>query len=88
MIKAYNTKSLAWGIPGIVLQFASGGIQNEAMNLILVVVGTAMLIAGLAYYAKGKGRTPAWGLMGLFSILGLIVLALLPDLEKGAPPNP
>ena len=87
MIKTYNTTSLAWGIPGIILQLASGGIENQGLSLTLGVVGTAMLIAGLAYYAKGKGRNPAWGLMGLLSILGLIVLCLLPDLEKNHSPN-
>ncbi len=45
----------------------------------LVLLGTVLLIIGLVYYAKAKGRHPAWGIMGLLSIIGLIVLALLKD---------
>lgn len=49
------------------------------MGLLVTLVGTGLLIAGLAMYAKAKGRSPAWGLLGFLSIIGLIVLALLKD---------
>lgn len=80
MIKKYNNISLAWGIPGIVLQIA-GNVIGE---LLVILVGTILLMVGLAYYAKAKGRSPAWCLMGFFSLIGLIVLACLKDLEKEA----
>jgi hypothetical protein len=50
----------------------------------VAVVGTVLLIIGLSMYAKAKGHNPAWGLMGLLSIIGLIVLAALPDRLKSA----
>jgi len=78
-----NRKSLMFGVPGIVLQIA-GNVKmrsepEDALGLVLALVGTVLLIVGLAFYAKAKGRSPAWGLMGLLSIIGLIVLALLKD---------
>ena len=91
-----NRKSLALGIPGIILQIlgnimyrqggATGGPGRPAPDanpiwLLVALVGTGLLIAGLAFYAKAKGRSPAWGLMGLLSIIGLIVLACLKDLR-------
>jgi len=80
MIKKYNNISLAWGIPGIVLQIAGNVIGQP----IVLIVGTVLLMIGLAYYAKAKGRSAAWCLMGFLSIIGLIVLACLKDLEKEA----
>lgn len=85
MITRYNNISLALGIPGIVLQIA-GRVwamnlppQQTLLPVLVMILGTALLIAGLVFYAKAKGRHPAWGLMGLLSIIGLIVLACLPD---------
>jgi hypothetical protein len=78
MIKKYNNISLAWGGPGILVQ-----IFGKAMNdPIFVVLGTVLLMIGLAYYAKAKGRSSAWCLLGFLSIFGLIILGLLKDLHK------
>lgn len=52
----------------------------------MTVVGSIMLLAGLALYAQAKGRSRWWGLMGLFSIFGLFVLALLPNLRPSDDP--
>ena len=87
MITRYNNLSLALGIPGIVLQIAGNVMvqrnpQEPFLPLLVALSGTVLLIAGLVYYAKAKGRNPAWGLMGFLSCLGLIVLACLKDLEK------
>jgi hypothetical protein len=94
MDPAENRKSLALGVPGIVLQIlgnvmyrpggsiAGTGRPAAAGNpvwLLVMLAGTVLLIAGLAFYAKAKGRSPAWGFMGLLSIIGLIVLACLKD---------
>ena len=77
MIMKYNNISLAAGVPGIVLQVV-GQVMQQPLVLIL---GTVLLIVGFAYYAKAKGRNPAWCLMGFLSIIGLIVLACLKDLD-------
>ena len=78
MIAKYNKLSFVWAIPGLIIQFAGALIENPLIQL----VGAAFVIVGLSYYAKAKGRTPAWGLMGILSIVGLIVLACLKDLDK------
>ena len=77
MIKKYNNLSLAWGVPGIILQVV-GLFMNQP---VIQLLGAVLLVVGLAYYAKAKGRHPAWCLMGFLSLIGLIVLACLSDLE-------
>ena len=82
MIKKYNNLSFAWGIPGIFIKFGSI-IFLEYDILLLYVIGyisgTALLIVGLSYYAKAKGHHPAYGLFGLLSLIGLIILACSTD---------
>ena len=39
---------------------------------------------GLAYYAKAKGHSGWWGLCGLLSWLGIIVLIVLKDRHETA----
>lgn len=89
MDQRLNKVSLLWGLPGIILQwvgFAVGQVAEVEADLGLALValamqltGTIALIVGLAFYAKAKGRNPAWGLLGLLTILGIIALALLKD---------
>jgi hypothetical protein len=88
MIARYNNISLALGIPGIILQVAgnimmTSNPENRTLGRLVLVVGTLLLIGGLAMYAKAKGRSPVWGLMGFLSCIGLIVLALLKDCAPG-----
>lgn len=88
MDAAQNRTSFMFGVPGIVLQFVGWLMQGDTipggspLGLVVQVVGTVLLIVGLSFYARAKGHHPAWGLMGLLSIIGLIVLAVLPDRRK------
>jgi hypothetical protein len=82
MIKSYHHMSLVLGLPGIVFQFAgiylfiaTGNNRAE----VLILIGLWLLLAGLAYYSKAKAHGAWWCLLGLFSLVGLIILALLPD---------
>ncbi len=80
--KKYNRFSLLLGVPGILLQlFPSvlGAAPNSTAATGTYCLGVGLLIVGLAYYAKSKNRSGWWGLMGLLSIVGLIVLAILKD---------
>lgn len=89
MIPEYNVKSLALGVPGLLLQIAANlldgsphGYQpplEHALAIIVSLMGTGLLLIGLAYYAKAKGRHPAWCLMAFLSLIGVIVLACLED---------
>lgn len=78
MIKRHNRISFLWGVAGIVLQPVGAVIHQPLITL----VGLVLLAVGLAYYAKAKGRHPAWGLCGLLSIIGLLILACLSDRAK------
>lgn len=85
MIKRYNTLSFAYFIPGMILQFASVTVDG-GVSVALGILGTILAIVGFGYYAKAKGRSSAWGIVGLLGILGLIVLACLKD-RSGDPWN-
>ena len=58
---------------GFVLQ-TTGRLNKEP---ILNIVGTIILIIGLVIYSKAKGRDPSWGLMGFFSLIGIVILIFL-----------
>ena len=47
-----------------------------------LVGGTVLFIWGCWSYAEGKGYDGAFGFLGLFTIIGLIILACLPDKHK------
>ena len=77
-------------IYGIILQCISGLIlpardyrQDHVILTILgwlfLLSGTILLLIGFAFYAKAKGRHPAWSLLALLSIIGWLILILLRD---------
>lgn len=88
----FNTAmSFILGIPGIAAQGAGRIMMRGRRNLepdaeltsqdlagcAIALVGTVLLIVGLGFAASAKGRKMAWGLMGLLSCIGLLVLYLL-----------
>ena len=74
MEKKLNNKSLAFGVPGIIIQTI--GLM---VSPILTLIGSVLLITGLCYYNKAKGHHWAFGFFGLLSWLGIIVLIALKD---------
>lgn len=82
MIKKYNNISLAWGVPGLVIQTA--GILCD--QPLVMWLGSLLFLVGLAYYAKAKRQHPAWCLMAFLSIIGILVLGCLKD-RGAAPPK-
>ncbi len=91
MIAKYNRLSFVYGVPGIVLQFGGalaagfGRGTIASFAVIFVPFGTVLLLAGLAYYAKAKGQSPAWCAAAFLSILGLFLLLLLEDRSGSVP---
>ena len=88
MLEGYRKRvNLGVGL-GIILQLAGISFTFEAgysdfINLIgafVFLVGMALFIWGLCMYAKGKGRHWLWGFLGLFNVVGLIVLFFLKSL--------
>ena len=85
MIANYNNLSFVVGVPGIILQILGALTPGPGLELL----GTVLLTLGLAYYAMAKGRSPAWCLLGLLSIIGIVLLACLDDKStdlQGKPP--
>lgn len=95
MDKRLNRISLTWGVPGFLAEIAGVALQDSVrwapgsvdssragLGALLVAVGTVMLIVGLCYYAKAKGRNAAWGLLGILSLIGVVVLAVMPDRHR------
>lgn len=94
MNSKYNTRSLALGIPGVLLQFVSLFLlmsndvrvdSFEHYSSIGFTTGWILFVAGLCYYAAAKGYSVALGFVaGVFLIPGVLFLALLPDRTKTA----
>jgi len=63
---------LTWALPGFLLQ--SYGVLTGSRWLGLV--GSALLVAGLAKYIQTKGYHPGWGLWGLVPLVGPLVLII------------
>ena len=89
MDKRLNRISLLWGVPGLLIQTFAYIVGNMMAQPLLALfflcvslAGTALLLIGLAYYSKAKGHSPWWGLVGILSCLGILILAALPDRLK------
>lgn len=74
MLRALNRKSLVYGVPGFLIQ-GIGIVIHPAV----VLLGTVLLIIGLAYYAKARGHSGFFGLFGLLSWVGILILIVLKD---------
>lgn len=89
MLQEYKTKTnIGIGL-GLLLSLGgrmllAGGEQqlNLLAGLVLTIAGAIAFIWGCMSYARGKGYSPLFGLLGLLYILGLIILALMPDKHK------
>ena len=67
-------------ILGRFLYMSSAG--GSILGLILMLVGLVLFIWGCMNYAVGKGHSKWFGLLGLLSCIGLIILIFLPDHHK------
>ena len=88
MIAKYNRWSLMFGVPGVIVQIAGVSVFHLGQRgptlpgALSILFGGILLTIGLAFYAKAKGRSFAWCIMGIFGIIGLAVLAALEDKAK------
>jgi hypothetical protein len=88
MLKEYARKTnIGVGI-GFITQLIGRAIAEQddmfLLGVAIAFVGFSFFIWGCAQYARGKGHSPWLGPLGLLSLLGLIVLFLLPDRHKQA----
>lgn len=89
MIREYRIKTnvgVGFGILAQIIGFLASYYVHIGIILwcaaILIYGGFLLLIWGLWNYAKGKGYKGAWGLLGLLSIFGLVILVLFPNRKK------
>jgi len=56
----------------------------SVLGWVICLVGLGFFVWGSSQYAKGKGHSPYWGILGLFYILGFVILFFLPDRHKAS----
>ena len=87
MLPENKTKTNIGVGAGILLQVAGRFLVARSqgtsiIGVVLLVVGAIFFVWGCMNYAEGKGHSKWFGLLGLLSILGLIILVFLPDHHK------
>jgi hypothetical protein len=98
MILRYSVAALALGLPAIGLQalayraassLGSGkplpivGMDPLYVALMGSALSTLFMVVALGLYARAKGQSIFLGFLGVFSCIGLMAVALLPDKTKG-----
>ena len=87
MAENYIQRNFYWCIFwGFVVQCVGGSVTAMSHSLPLTIlgwsiylVGTALLVIGFGFYVSSKGRSIAWCLLALLSLIGWVVLILLKD---------
>ena len=83
-----NKKNAYIGIrSGFILQIVGIFVKspigmNDALSAILFISGYFLLIWSCWLYAREKGYSGAWRLLGLFGLLGFVILFFLKDKSK------
>jgi hypothetical protein len=88
VLPEYKGKTnLGVGFGWVVMIVGNVLIRNSPvpwLGIVIFVFGLAAFIWGCTQYAKGKGHSGYWGVLGVLWILGLLVLFFLPDRHKDA----
>ncbi len=78
-IRSLTLQSFFFGVPGMILQaVANPRLVGELGGPLCSLVGAGLVVLGLSRYALSRGRSAWFGLFGLLSCVGIIILALLP----------
>jgi hypothetical protein len=71
----------------ILLQIAARVLSNEgrvAVSYVVAVAAGLLFVWGCGQYAKAKGYSTWYGLLGLLYLVGLVILVLFRDKNKAA----
>ena len=71
------------GMPLIIFGSILARTGTVELGVIVNIIGAVLFIWGCCSWMKRKGYSSAWGLLGIFFIVGLIILACFPDRYKG-----
>ena len=88
MLPEYKTKTNIGAGLGIIGQIVGRALLNSSSQglamagLVVALAAFALFIWGCMQYAKAKGQSGWFGLLGFLSIIGLLVLFFLPDRHK------
>jgi hypothetical protein len=88
MLQEYKTKTNIGVGLGLALQIVGNVMVDGSeqagliLGLVAMLAGVAIFIWGCMSYSRGKGQSLYLGFLGLLSIVGLVVLVLLPDKHK------
>ncbi len=76
----WSLAGFALEILGVLADLPHRGIGfSSVVALAATVTGAAFFVVGVYYLARAKGRSPAWAILGLLSLLGWILVAFLED---------
>ncbi|MGD0462662.1 MAG: hypothetical protein ABSB74_09245 [Tepidisphaeraceae bacterium] len=70
---------------GTVLTAAAWGTDQRtpgAIGNLLLVLGTGVLLGGCGIYARYHRLSRWWGLLGVFSVVGVLILLVLPLISR------
>lgn len=87
MIMQYRDEAIKYLIGGVVLSIVGSWVKNtigsgsffSPMGDLAVLAGPFVFIYGCILFAKAKGYEWYVGLLGIFNVVGLIILYLLKD---------
>ena len=75
-------------IAGLVVAYSAIFVPSDFWSLALFVVGLGLVLWGSYLWAKLKGRSGAWMLLGFLAPVGLIGLLFLHEKAPGQAPPP
>ncbi len=75
MVRQHSRVSVWLGIAAVPTLLAGGGTDSR----VLVVLGVALYAAAIVAYLLAKGRSVAWTFLGIYPLIGWMVLAGLSD---------
>jgi hypothetical protein len=87
MLAEYKSKTVTFLVVGLVLKIvgnilAHAGFLGGLVGYPILALGALIFIMGCCFYAKAKGYAWWVGLLGLLTVIGLLVLYVLPDKHK------
>ena len=82
MLQEHKSKTNTFIGIAFLICIAANVFIGGALARIIMFATMPLWILGCYHYAVGKGHSGKWGALGIFPLLGLIILTFLPDKNK------